>query len=260
VTILSGDRSLPQLFSARTVLVALALLTVVGVLAACAGPRDTVIPTDVSRWDGDLRSSLDRLSGSDRQLAVAYLDRTKSAASLSGQAVPSGVTLGQAIDNQRSFEQNQAQQRLASRNQADQNDVQRKDAEQRAASVFAVTLLAKELIPADLSGGTRSDQVAFTFEFKNVGTRDLTSVKGTLLVADNFFGTELKTIPLDYREVIPVGDAQSFQARLSLSPSAIIDQRVRNTELSQMKVTFTPELLQFADGTRMDFSTALAQP
>jgi hypothetical protein len=243
----------------RAALVVLAIVGMTGFIA-CAGPRDTVIPTETGRWDSDLRSSLDRLSGSDRQLAVAYLDRTKASAALNGQAVPAGVTLGQAIDNQRSFEQNQAQQRLASRNQSEQQDQQRKDAEQRAASAFAVTLLAKELIPADLSSGTRSDQVAFTFEFKNVGAKDLSGVKGTLLVADNFFGTELKTIPLDYRETLPIGATESFQTKLLLSPSAIIDQRVRNTDLSQMKVTFTPELIQFADGTRMDFSTARAQP
>ncbi len=243
---------------ARFATIAFAMILAFG-LVGCSGPKDTVIPTDISRWDTDLPPSLDRLSTSDRQLAVAYLDRTKSAARLGGQEVPTGVTIGQAIEKQRTFDQSQSQQRLASRNQQDQADQRRKESEERAASVFSVALAAKELIPADLSS-TRSDQVAFTFEFRNVGSKELTGVKGTLLVSDNWFGTELKTIPLDYRQPLAVGAGETFQAKLSLSPSAIIDQRVRNTELSQMKVTFTPELVQFADGTRLDFSTALAQP
>src|SRR5207249_679054 len=104
------------------------------------------------------------------------------------QPIPTGVTLGQAIDNQRSFDQAQAQQRLSNRGQQEQADQRRKDAEGRAARVFGVSLLAKEIIGADFSTENRSDQVAFTFAFHNNGDKDLTEAKGNLTVSDSFFG------------------------------------------------------------------------
>src|SRR5439155_14255453 len=101
--------------------------------------------TDASKWDAELRGSIDRLPGDDRRLAVAYLDRTKSAATLGGQAIPGGVTLGQAVDHQRAFEQSQAQQRLTNRAQQEQQDQQQKNADKQAAEVFAITLTNKEI-------------------------------------------------------------------------------------------------------------------
>ena len=239
-----------------TRVVAVALLFLLAAVAACTSPQNTALPSDVSRWD-DLRGPLDKLSSTDRRLAVAYLDRTKAAASYSGQPIPAGVTLGQAIDNQKAFEQTQAQQRLANRGQQDEADLRRKDAEDRAAQVFGVRLLAKEIIGADFSTENRSDQVAFTFELRNNSDKELSDVKGNLTVADSWFVIDLKTIPLDYRQPMPAGAVETWTARVPLSPQATIDQRIRNTDLSQMKVTFTPELVQFADGSRVDFATAM---
>jgi hypothetical protein len=233
---------------------------VVATLAACTQAKDTVIPTDVSKWDTDLAPAVANLQGTDRQLAVAYLDRTKSAASFSGQAVPTAMTLSKAIDEQKAYDQSQIQQRQASRNQQESLDQRRKDAEQQAAEVFGVKLTDKEIILSDVSGGNRPDEVAFTFELSNQGSKDLSNIEGSLLVSDNFFGTELKTTPLNYRQTIPVGGVQTYRVSIPLSPSAISDQRVRNTDLAQMKVTFTPSLVQFADGSKLEFTTAFLQP
>ncbi len=229
-------------------------------LIACSGPRDAVIPTDINRWDSDLRPVIDRLTGDDRRLAVAYLDRERQAASLSGQPVPAGVTVGQAIDLQRKFEQDQAKQRLQSRERQDQQEQARKEAEGRAAAVFGITLLDKKIIPADLASGNRSDQAAFTFQFANLSDQELREVKGDLHLSDSFFGTELKVITLDYRDPLAPGESVTWTATIQLSPSAIIDQRVRNEELSQIKVVLTPDVVAFADGSMLDLPVAIAQP
>jgi hypothetical protein len=231
----------------------LLLCLLAAVLAACSNAKGTVIPTEVNKWE-DLRGSLDQLSASERTLAVAYLDRTKAAAAYSGQPVPQGVTLGQAIENQKSFEQTQAQQRLTNRGQQEQSDQRRKDAEDRAAQVFGVKLTGKEIIGADFSTENRTDQVAFTFELRNNGAKELSEVKGSLTVSDSWFVIDLKVIPIDYRQPLAVGAVETWTARVPLSAQATIDQRIRNTDLSQMKVTFTPELVQFADGSRLDLA------
>ncbi len=257
--ILNNIRSAPtnhraKLRIASTLPVIFLLLAVA--LIACSSPTATVIPNEVSRWDSDLRDSIDKLSTEDRRLAVAYLDRTRSAAASSGQPVATGVTVGEAIEKQRAFDRDQAQQRLASRAERDQQDQQRKDSEQRAAEVFAVSLTSKQITPADLQAGTRTDQVTFSFEFRNAGAKEITEAVGTLTVADNFFGTELKVIPLDYRQPLAPGVTEPWQATVPMSPQATLDSRIRNTDLGQMKVTFTPNRIAFSDGTRLDFATA----
>ncbi len=88
---------------------AVVVLLALGTFAAYRffnNPNRTVIPTDTAKLDKELVPTLAKLSNDDKRLAAGYLARTKIGELFGGrEAIPSGLTLAQAIKEQRSWEQ-----------------------------------------------------------------------------------------------------------------------------------------------------------
>ena len=53
------------------------LLFAAGILLACSKPTDTIIPSDMSKWDSELAPAINKLSEEDKKLATGYLMRAK---------------------------------------------------------------------------------------------------------------------------------------------------------------------------------------
>jgi hypothetical protein len=88
------------------------VLLVIGALAGYSvsqnDPNRTVIPTNTVNWDKELAPALAKLSNEDKRLAAAYLARAKLGELFGGAGVPSGLTIAEAIREQRNWEQAQA--------------------------------------------------------------------------------------------------------------------------------------------------------
>jgi len=72
-------------------------------LAACRNPRSTKIPPDLADI-GKIQSSLDKLDSADRRRVATYEMRAHMGAIFGNNPPPAGVTIGEAIDSQKSFE------------------------------------------------------------------------------------------------------------------------------------------------------------
>ena len=77
----------------------LALLFQVG----CSKPQEKIIPLDKSKWDGELRPVMGRLSDEDRNTLKAYLDRLAPGGDHRANRVPPGTTIAEAIRDERQF-------------------------------------------------------------------------------------------------------------------------------------------------------------
>ncbi|MBM2810271.1 MAG: hypothetical protein HW416_1030 [Chloroflexi bacterium] len=230
-------------------------LVAVALLSACSGPKDTVIPADANRWESDLRPTLDQMSGEDKRLIVSYLARMKQATAFGGQAVPPGTTVGQAINAERTFQKEDLVNRGQTRDAQDQRERERAEAERQVSSIVTISLVSKEILPTNVAGGGPSQQAALTFELRNVdvANRNVTSINGVLRLSDTLFGRELKTIQVNDREGLPAGATRSWQTLVPLSQQATTDERMRNSDLRDIKVVFDAESLQLADGTTLQF-------
>jgi hypothetical protein len=243
--------------SVVTAAIRLLLLGFALVLLACSDPRDTTIPTDPARWDTDLRPITDRLSQDDRRLVSAYVARKRAEAAQTGAALPSGVTVRQAIQEERDYQQADTARRVASREQQDQQDRVRRDYEAQVKAILPMTLVAKQVAPPDLSTGSRAERATLVLELRNVGLRDIAAFRGTLRLSDNFQGVSLRTLQVSYEEPIAAGASVQWEVLALLDPFITTDLRLKNTDVPQIAVTLLPEFIGFTDGTRLEMPAGL---
>lgn len=83
----------------------LLMVAAVLTLCACSGPKDTLIPTDISKLDS-IAPQVDKLSAEDKKLLATYIIRhgLSKATGKNGEWIPEGVTIGKAIDEERETE------------------------------------------------------------------------------------------------------------------------------------------------------------
>lgn len=77
-------------------------------LAACSKPTETLVPTSIDKMES-IKPQIDKLSPEERDLFIKYMARHALANALGGysgagaNSIPQGITIGQAIENQREF-------------------------------------------------------------------------------------------------------------------------------------------------------------
>lgn len=77
-------------------------------LVACGDPHDTKIPDDISKWSTSVKPALQKLTLDEQALFTQYVRRHTTAATVGLVAdqtdpIPEGMTLGKAIEEQRSY-------------------------------------------------------------------------------------------------------------------------------------------------------------
>ena len=76
----------------------LSVIAVAVLVAGCSKPTDTVIPSDMSKWDTELAPAVKKLSEDDRKLLTTFVMRAKMGQAFGkGEGVPFGMTVGEAI-------------------------------------------------------------------------------------------------------------------------------------------------------------------
>jgi len=118
-------------------------------------------------WDEKLAPEVKKLSDADREKVAAYLIRAKMGEAFGGNGIPPGTTIGQAIDAQAKWENEQAAKR------AEEEALKKKLEQQRAAALeqlnkaVTVTLLAKEELPENYRIGRYSKYQHFRIGAQN---------------------------------------------------------------------------------------------
>lgn len=78
-------------------------------LVACDDPHDTKVPADISKWSSSVKPSLQKLTPEEQALFTQYVRRHTVMADEVGlhgdtaDPIPEGMTLGKAIEEQRSY-------------------------------------------------------------------------------------------------------------------------------------------------------------
>jgi DNA repair exonuclease SbcCD ATPase subunit len=71
----------------------------------CSKPQETIIPVDTKLWDKELMPQIRELSESDRQYVRSYFARLAPDGISGPNRVPPGTSLGEAIADQKRFEE-----------------------------------------------------------------------------------------------------------------------------------------------------------
>lgn len=219
-------------------------------LAACSRPTETIIPSDVSKWDTDLAPAVKKLSEEDQKLAMGYIARAKMGEVFGGKGVPFGTTLGDAIAQQKNWlaEQAEADKKAA----ALKAQVERDQAEYaaRVARAVVVTLVSKEARFRDFEARRFSDEQVFKIAVKNTGDKPIIGVSGRLDFIDVFDKT-VGTVGFRISEKIDPGGGTVWVGSRDYNQFIEEQRAVWNLEEGKYKTRFKPEAIIYADGTKL---------
>jgi len=236
------------------------ILFLAAFLVGCSQPKSHTIPSDPAKWDKDMASSIKELSPEDKRLFATYMTRAVVRAAFTKEpAVPPGTTIGDAIEAQKEFEaKEKAEEQEAAALKA-KVLAERNAALAKLRDTVMLTVVEKQYLPSDVMNGRYSDRIQFVFAVKNKSSKDIAGVKGTLNFLD-MFDTPIESISLSLDHPVKAdSDATIDGYGKDINQFENDDQKLAVTDLSKMKVTFVPEMIVFADGTRLTAPSASDQ-
>jgi hypothetical protein len=118
-------------------------------------------------------------------------------------------------------------------------------------AVFSATPVSKVFTPADYAAGRVHDFLGFHYILRNTGAKTIRAVAGRETIQD-LFGDEISTGTIKFEERITPGHSVGVDyGWTNYNPYIEHQARVKNTPFENLKVTFTPEMILFDDGTKL---------
>jgi hypothetical protein len=227
--------------------------------AACSGPKDTPLPHDLDKMES-IKSSMEKLTPEERELAAGYITRLTIGAKLGGlfggkegPGIPEGMTLGKAIEEQRKFKAEAAleetkQQALKAKLQAEREAVLKPMRE-----AITVTLVSKKIASErGYSGIVTDENLEVTFGYKNNSAKDISGVKGRISVKD-LFDDEISAFQISNDSTIKAGQSTTWTGSRSVrfSMGHNNDRKLAELPDDKFKVVWEPQAIVFIDGTKL---------
>lgn len=222
--------------------------------AGCSDPKSTKLPADVAQWD-TLKPQLDKLSPEDRELFTGFAMRKAFKGTLLGAASGNtdGTTVGQAIENQRNFKAAYEKQEAEAAALKAKVKAEREVAIKALRDVVTVSLVSKKVeVERGYSGIEMDRKLVISVAYKNNGSKDIAGVKGMLIVRD-LFGDELSSFHISNDDTMKVGGGTVWMGGRSLRFAMGNNKDAKFADLTddKFKVTWEPEVIVFADGTKI---------
>lgn len=224
-------------------------------LAGCSDPKSARLPADLAQLE-TLKPQLEKLTPQERELFGKFVFRRAMKgtifASLTADTTEA-KTIGEAIDNQRAVEA------LAAKEEAEAAALKAKALAEREAALrslraaVTVALLSKSIEVARGSSGIELDRkVQISVAYKNNSGKDIAGVKGSLVIRD-LFGDEVTRFLIANQDTMKAGGGTVWEGSRSLTWgfNGKGDEKFASLPEGKYKVSWEPEAIVFADGTKL---------
>jgi hypothetical protein len=219
-------------------------------LAACSKPTETIIPTDMSKWDTELGAVVKKLSEEDQKLLAGYVMRAKLGEIFGKEGVPLGTTIGNALDEQRKWIAEREKQAAEAKALKEKMLQEQAKAEEAINGAVVVTLIAKRELPKNYDLSRYSEEQQFVIGVHNKSEKEISGVKGSLDFID-LFDKKVGSAGFSISEKIkPGGDAKWTGVR-DYNQFVDTHKAVWNLEEGKYTTRFKPDMIVFSDGTKL---------
>lgn len=220
------------------------LILFMAFLVSCTKAKDTVIPTDMSKWDTELKPSVEKLSDEDKGLFAAYMMRAKMGEAFGGKA-EEGLTIGKAIENQKAWK--------AERDKKDQEAQllkEKLEKEQLALQKQVDEMLTVTVLKMGLEKESFQTNQIIRLGFKNNGTKDISGIKGTMHFID-MFDKEIGSIGFSFTDGIKAGATAKWSGSRHYNQFIDEHRALAGVEEGKYTTRFKPTMIVFKDGTKL---------
>jgi hypothetical protein len=231
-------------------LVAIATLCV---LAGCSNPKSTVVPTSADKME-TIKPAIEKLTPEERELFAGYFMRHTIGAAMGGafgikaDPVPEGMTIGNAIEEQRAYLAKKKAEEAAAEELKKRVEAERQAKLEEFAKMISVALVSKR----NSQGEYGQKFVILDVAFENKTDKDIQGVKGVLKLKD-IFGDQIQGVRWSYDGgVAAKATAVEKGSGVKINQFMDKDMKLWNTDPDKIKATFEVSTILFKDGTRAD--------
>lgn len=213
---------------------ALLFFAIVGMLISCSGPLDKKYNEDTLAEDAKEIKKNGNLSDEDAQIMAGWIVRAK----LTDEKLE-GKSYGEILEEAKDYKKEQ--EKLVEKAKREEEEKR-----QKLGSALTVALYDKGYEKYDYE-----DYLTYSLAFENKTDKDIRAFKGSISIND-LFDTEIKTINLTIDNPIEAG--QTFKGTYTTDYNQFMDEdkRLKNKNMADLKVVWTPEKIIFGDGTTLE--------
>jgi len=231
------------------------IVVAVGLLA-CGDPYQEKMPSDPAD-KGALLSLIRYLKSDEQKDLLAYQERIAKQKAMGGEGYPTGMTVRQAIDEQRRWTREEGErlerERAEARRKLEEEERRKKEETEKALkqmlAICSVEMVKKKVVKKG-KGAMKFEAFDIDLRFHNKGKKDLSLIIGTIEMRDEN-GKLLKEMKIPYRKRLRAGQTATFGGKSRYDPSREKDVALANIPLSKLQVKWVPKVYKFEDGTRI---------
>ncbi len=213
-------------------------------LIGCQNVRDA----ELSKLTDDQKTSLDKkLNGEETRLLMGYMMRQGMSQAFGGKGVPDGITVRQAIKEQRDFLEKEKQEEAKAEELRKKIEAERKAKQEEFAQLLSAVVVSKRSVEGEYS----QKYVGIEMAFENKTDKDIQGVKGKLKIAD-IFGDLIKNTSFSYDGGIAAKKTAIYKGSLDINRFDDKDLKLYNTDFEKLKTSFEIITIIYKDGTKVE--------
>jgi hypothetical protein len=188
-----------------------------------------------------------KLNGEETRLLMGYMMRQGLSQAFGGKGAPDGVTVRQAINEQREFLEKQNQEEAKAEELKKKVQAERKAKQEEFARLLSAVLVSKK----NVDGEFGQQYVTMEMAFENKTDKDMLGVKGVLRMAD-VFGDTIKNVGFSYDKGVPAGKTSTYKGQIDINRFVDKDMKLWNTDFDKLKTAFDISTIIYKDGTKTE--------
>lgn len=222
----------------------LLLVVIAFLLIGCQNVRDA----ELSKLTDDQKASLDKkLNGEETRLLMGYMMRQGMSQAFGGKGAPEGITVRQAIQEQRDFLEKEKQEEAKAEELKKKIEAERKAKQEEFAQLLSEAFVSKKNVEGEF--GQR--YAAMEMALENKTDKDIQGVKGVLKITD-IFGDPIRNIGFSYDGGIAAKKTAIYKGSIDINQFDKKDMKFFNTDFDKLKASFDIETIIYKDGTKVE--------
>lgn len=204
------------------------------ILFSCSTPLDKKYSEDTFEADAKEIKESGELTEEDAKLMIGWMVKAK----LQGENLE-GKTYSEIIQAAKDYKAEQ-------RELAEKTKLEEENKRQRLGNALTVAMYDKGFKKYDYQ-----DYLTYSFAFENKTDKDIRAFKGSISIQD-LFDSEIKSISLTIDDPIRAGETFKNTYTTDYNQFMDEDKRLRNKDMEDLKILWTPEKIIFKDGSTLE--------
>ena len=230
----------------------LTILFISIILAACSGPKDTLLPHDPKKRES-IKPAMAKLTPEEQELVNGYITRHTSGKK--GPGIPEGMTIGKAIEEQRKFMADAEKEGAERQALKAKLHAEREAAMKSLREAVTLALVSKKIMPEEGSsyrGIVQDEKFVVAFSCRNNTDKDISGVQGYVSIKD-LSGVEISGFHLSQEKTIKAGKTETWTVSrpVKYSSGTNNDRKLAGLAVDKYRMVWEPRLIVFKNGTKL---------